>query len=479
MKTSNTQPPTLNLKCRRMRVGWMLNVGCWMFVVFSFALSAAAQSAYTEARSVVSVSGQFTVVTAAQYSPLMHSSALATNTGFIRLEPALLAVAAERFKSALWSQLGYRADAKWNGKIFLALFPARSPRDEVRVAITPLLPVWNYHVDLPDVVTRTRYTRALAAVLLLEIANRGNFSATHSVEIPQWLVDGLAQRAPGGDPEKVLLSSPVETYQNVPQVRTDKNRRGYDPLAAARTTLQNLPPLTFDQLCWPTGAQMDGDDGGAYLASAELFTAELLGLKNGPEKMRRLLATLPECLNWQTAFFDAFRENFRRPLDVEKWWTLRLVRFAARDPGPRWNLATSRERMADLLSVPVELRAAPDALPERGTVSLQAALQNFSTAQRESVLRLKVRDFELAQFRMAQPFGVLAAGYHAALAEFLGNNGKISRPPATGKHGSSAAYKPGVASALKKLDALDARRREAEARLDASPLPKSASPGAR
>ena len=87
-----------------------------MLVLGISPVPAAAQSAYTEARSVVSVSGQFTVVSAAQYSPLMHQTALATDTGYIRLEPALLAVAAERFKSALWSQLGYPADAKWNGK---------------------------------------------------------------------------------------------------------------------------------------------------------------------------------------------------------------------------------------------------------------------------------------------------------------------------------------------------------------------------
>ena len=431
-----------------------------------------AQSAYTEARSVMSVSGQFTVVANPSYSPLMHQSALATNTSYLRLEPALLAVAAERFKTALWSQLGYRSDAKWNGKIFLTLSPARSLRDDVRIAITPLLPVWNYHVDLPDVVTRTRYTRGLAAVLLLEIANRGNFNADHSAEIPLWLADGLAQLAPGSEPEKIILSSPNETYRNVPQFRIDKTKRGYDPLAAARATLQNAAPLTFDQLCWPTGAQLDGDDGGAYLASVELFTSELLALKNGPEKMRRLLAKLPGCLNWQTAFFDAFRENFRRPLDVEKWWTLRLVRFAARDNGPRWNLALTRERMADLLSVPVELRAAPDALPERATISLQTAIENFSPAQRESVLRLKVRDFEIAQFRMAIPFNALADGYRAALAEFLGDKTKISRPTANGRRGEIAAYKTPNSSALKKLDALDARRREVEVKLDASPLPK-------
>jgi hypothetical protein len=435
-------------------------------------ISAAAQTTYTEARSVMSVSGQFTVVAATQYSPLMHQNSLATNANFIRLEPALLAVSAERFKAALWQQLGYKTDAKWNGKVFLALFPARSVRDPVSITITPLLPVWNYHVDLPDVVTRTRYARGLAAVLLLEIANRGNFDANHSAEIPHWLADGLGQLAPGDEPEKVMLSSPTETYKDVPQIRTDKKRRGYDPLIAARTALQNLPPLTYDQLCWPTGTQMDGDDGGAYLASAELFTSELLALKNGPEKMRLFLAKLPSCLNWQTAFFDTFRENFRRPLDVEKWWTLRLVRLAARDPGPRWNLATSRERMADLLSVPVELRAAPDALPEHATISLQAALQNFSETQRESVLRLKVRDFELAQFRMAAPFNGLADGYRAALTEFLGDKKKISRPSIAGRRGEVSTYKTGMTTALKKLEALDARRREAEAKLDTNPLPQ-------
>ncbi len=59
---------------------------------------------------------------------------------------------------------------------------------------------------------------------------------------------------------------------------------------------------------------------------------ELLGLKNGPAKLRALLAELPAHLNWQTAFFDAFDEDFKRPLDVEKWWALRVVNFAATRP---------------------------------------------------------------------------------------------------------------------------------------------------
>ena len=110
---------------------------------------------------------------------------------------------------------------------------------------------------------------------------------------------------------QVILSAPHKIVNGIPQSRVcDEKRRGMDPLAAARRVLQNSPALTFEQLSWPTGAQMNGDDGGVYLASAQLFVSGLLALKNGPAKVRALLARLPACENWQAAFFAAFREDF-------------------------------------------------------------------------------------------------------------------------------------------------------------------------
>ena len=47
-------------------------------------------------------------------------------------------------------------------------------------------------------------------------------------------------------------------------------------LAAARRVLQDRPALTFDQLSWPDDAQLSGDDGGVYRASAQLFVNALL-----------------------------------------------------------------------------------------------------------------------------------------------------------------------------------------------------------
>jgi len=440
--------------------------------------------------SVRSVSGQFIASAVPEDSPLLRRADLAADTNFVRLEPALLAVSAERFKLALWSRLGLNFASAWNGKIFLTLYPARTTNDEVNIEITQSRGVWTYRMELPDVVTRMRYARALAGVSLLEIANRNNADASHSAELPPWLTDGLARQILSTESAKIMLSRPFEktdaTFMSLADpsqrqdglylTRVDKKARGIDPLADARRILQDVPALTYDGLCWPSGMQMNGADGGAYLASAELFVDSLLNLENGPEKMRSFLARLPGCLNWQTAFYSAFYPQFKRPLDVEKWWSLRVIRFAARDPGPRLTLTASRERLGDLLSVPVEFREAPDALPEHTVVSLQNAIRNFRSAQLTSILQIKRRDFELAQFRLAQPFAILADGYRSVLTDFLGESRNNSRVAMTGKQTVVTRQGLGVAETVKRLDALDARRRDLEAKLDNTALPKTLNP---
>ena len=184
--------------------------------------------------------------------------------------------------------------------------------------------------------------------------------------------------------------------------------------------------------------------------------------------MQALLAELPAHLNWQTAFFKAFHDDFKRPLDVEKWWALRVVNFAARAPGPRWNTEVSRRRFEDLMSVPVEYRNGPDALPMHAEISLQAALRSFSGAQRDTVLRIKVRDFALTELRLAPPFGELADGYRTALADFLGEQKRLAPSVPWDRHAPLVVYNATLAETLKKLDALDRRRRDAEARSNIS-----------
>jgi hypothetical protein len=418
-----------------------------------------------------SVSGQFIVSAAEQNSRLFYRRDFAANTNFVRLEPALLAVAAERFKELLWQQLGLKPGSSWSGKIYLTLRPAHSPDDEVTVASGYLLRSWNYHVSLPDVLARTRYGRTLSAVLLLEIANRNNLAGDPSAEIPSWLVAGLAWQVLDEDAAKIILTAQSGALNSLPQNTLNERQRGLDPLASARRTLQNYAALTFDQLSWPTDEQLNGDDDGVYLASAQLFVHELLKLPDGPPKMLTLLDRLHGCQNWQTAFFFAFHDDFQRPVEVEKWWSLRAIDFAAHSASSQWTPADSSDRLANLLSVPVEVRVSSNSLPAHAQISLQTAIRELGQVPRDNSLAAVLRNIELAQFRLAPPFAALAAGYRDTIADFLG---ELKRPQVSpvDKIGSGQR-RATVRDTLRKLDALDLRRRNVVAHMNLRFVPRN------
>jgi len=428
--------------------------------LMTFLAAARGQSSFVKPAATSSVSGQFVVSFTQPANPYFRHATAGTNTDLLRLEPSLLAVSAERFKVALWSQIGMAANAPWSGKIFLVLHPARTADEEVVIAAQPFIHTWNYRLELPDLIARNRCARAFSAVLLLVIANRNAPVGGRSSVVPEWLADGLARQVILAAETPIFLSAPTKRENDIALTRQNNQRRGVDPLADARHVLQNFPALTFEQLSWPTDAQLNGDDGGVYLASAQLFVHDLLTLKNGAANLRSLLTQLPAHENWQAAFFAAFHVNFQRPLDVEKWWALRVVAFAARAPGPQWTSAVSREKLDAALAVPVDVRYASNSLPTYAEITLQSALKNFPPERQAEIFRTKLRDLELIQLRLTPPLAPVAAGYHQAFTDFLGGKKK------------GFFHRPASASAtIKKLDALDAQRRDVEVRLKASELP--------
>jgi len=449
--------------------------GAVLLGLFYFLSAATGQTfSPTTSPSVISVSEQFIVSASTGYSALSQQPAVAGSPDFVRLEPTLLAISAERLKASLNRNLGLKPSAPWEGKVYLRIRPARSLEDEAVLVGQPFLRVWNCGVELPDVISRTRLARALTAAMLLEMANRQLGPNQPTAEIPAWLVDGLAQAILAADGDKIILSTPAKMVNDLPQTRLEHETRGIDVLAGARKTLQSSAPLTFDELSWPTAAQLSGADGGTYQATAQLWVHELLALKGGPEKIRMMLAELLHCVNWQTAFYVAFADHFHRALDVEKWWSLRVVNFAARDPGPGRTLANSGEMLEEFLTVPVEFRASSNALPERAEVSLQTAIRSFDAAQQTAVLQIKLRDLSLAQLRLAPAFAVLADGYRRALGEFLGEDYK--RPTVATGH-MPMRRTASVTDTLKKLDALDVRRRELEMKLRNDAIRRQANRG--
>src|SRR5262249_24589527 len=118
---------------------------------------------------------------------------------------------------------------------------------------------------------------------------------------------------------------------------TRPNTRRMNPVAGAIQTFRSGSPLTFDQLSWPTEEQLSGSGQSVYASSAQLFVSQLLHLKRGPQAFQAMLTKLPDYLNWQLAFLDAFHAHFQNALDVEKWWALEMVQFTGRDLLHLWN----------------------------------------------------------------------------------------------------------------------------------------------
>jgi hypothetical protein len=398
-----------------------------------------------------SVSGQFAVVGASEMSPLAFEPVVLTNADLVHLEPALLAVSAERIKDSIWHNLGISGN--WSGRIYLALHPAGSLDEDVNIVATRFVNSWNYCIELPDVVSQTRLTRAITGAVLLELANRN--AGPHCAEIPAWMVDGFSQRVLASGEPGTILSPPDKVINGLLENRLTSSQSGVDPLAGARRVLQLHFPLTFEQLSWPTESQLTGDDGGVYRASAELFVGDLLRLRDGSSRMRVMLSTLSGCYNWQTAFRSAFQRDFPRPVDLEKWWALEAVTFMARDAGPAWTPEISCDKLDEILSVPVEMRPASNSLPIHAEVSIQVVIRSFSPDRQSAILENTLRDLELAQLRMAPPVAVLSDAYRRALAEYLGQDRRgthIKRLTVSVPVGNRDAI-------LNQLDQLDARRR--------------------
>jgi hypothetical protein len=427
-----------------------------------FSAAARAQTSLPDTATMrSSVSGQFVVINANPFPSPVRPSAAPANADIVRLDPALLAVSAERVKQPVWRELDVNPMTPWRGRIFLALHPATARNENVIIISTRFAGVWNYRVELPEFVSRTRLTRALTGAVLLELANRDN-SGVRSAEIPAWLTEGLAQRVLSASASELIMSPPDKLVNGLPQSQFMASERGVDPLATARPVLRERPALTFEQLSWPDDAQLGGDDGGIYSASAQLFVSDLLALKDGAKNLRAMLSMLPRCYNWQTAFRAAFAADFPRPVDIEKWWALQMVNFAASDAGPLWIPAVSRDKLDEILSVPVEVRSAATNLPVHAVISLQAVISNLDLDQQVAVFQTKLRDLELAHWRMAPQYAVLTDAYRRALADYFDARTGVVSPFGGGKRPSATSSKKITADTVIKLDALDGQRRKIE-----------------
>jgi hypothetical protein len=437
------------------------------FCAICFAATVRAQLPSFSQPAARSVSGQFSVFAAPRISAWAGLPSVVTNTEYVRLEPALLAITAERIKRSLSEQLG--DNSQWRGRIFFSPRPAQSLDENVTVVASRFDNTWNYRIELPDVLSRARLTRAIVGAALLEFGNRN--AGERSAEIPAWLMDGLSERVLAANTDGFILSAPTHFANGVVERRLADDKSGWYPLGNVHRILRDQSALTFAQLSWPTDAQLAGKDGGVYRASAQLFVHDLLESKNGARELRAMLQLLPRYYNWQLAFREAFKRDFPSQIELEKWWALQTVNFAALNVGPMWTADTSGAKLDEILSVPVDYRSASNNLPVHAETSLQDAIRNFDSENRVSLLQIKARDLQIAELRMSPQFAELTAQYVQTISDYLGQR-PAQRKILFGRRSDAAPSKPDMEKTLKTLDNLDARRRNVETALD---QPKSPS----
>lgn len=367
-----------------------------------------------------SASGQF-IAYGAPGAASALARALASDENLLSLKPALVVVACERIKDALAAVLNDRAP--WQGKIFLVAHWARAADEPVTLVAERVRGGWQYRLELPDPVERTRLARALVHALLRERA--GRHAREHAPDLPAWLAEGLAEHLLQTRGAELVPPAPKWDVGGMTLTPLNVSGRWRDPLENARRVLREQPPLSFDELSWPAPEQLDGPSAAPFRANAQVFVTELLRLPDGAARLNAMLEQLGACYNWQTAFFRAFEPFFQRPVDVEKWWALQIAHYTGRDLGRTWSWPVSWAKLDEALRVPVEIRRRRDELPAAATVPLATVIRDWEFARQERALRERQRALELLRLRVARELVGLTDGYRRLLEVYLERRARL------------------------------------------------------
>ena len=422
-----------------------------------------AQSPSSDLKSARSLSGQFVAYAARSITLPPALLALATNRSFVQLEPTLATVSSERIKQMLWRELG--AASPWRGTIYLVLYPAKTDSDPVMITSERFKDGWQYRVDLPDVVERSRYVRAMVQALLLELANRTG--PTRAVEVPLWMIEGFSELLLASSELEIILPPPLKSVNGLAFNASLLNARKETLLQQAQRHLRGRPPLTFDELSWPGEQALAGDAGDLYRGSALLLVGELLRLPDGRQGLRAMLDQLPQYHNWQFAFLSAFSSRFQRPLDVEKWWSLSVASANGRDPAQAWTPEASWQRLSQAIRPAMWVRTQANETPLQVEVTLQKAIREWDLVRQTQALNSTLRELGLLHPRIAQDYVGLVVDYYQVIQTYLQ---QLDRSPSAFLYTRRPARKRLAEAAVQQLDALDSRREAMR------PTPKPAAP---
>jgi hypothetical protein len=255
----------------------------------------------------------------------------------------------------------------------------------------------------------------------------------------------------------LVVSDPRWNFNNVNVNWVARQAIRRDPLNSVRERFQTHSAFSFTKLGDPLPEPLPEETWKTYQASSHLFVHRLLLLDGGRAELMAMLYQLPHYLNWQSAFLAAFKAQFPRMLDVEKWWAVVLVHFTGLDPAQAWPMPVAAQKLEETLRPPVLVSGTPKELPHRARLTVQQIISEWDYLRQRIVLKGVTSQLVVMRFKTPPEMIALVDEYRATIDAYLDKRDKV------GVARSSPGLVPARADSLlrdavKKLDELDLRR---------------------
>jgi len=354
------------------------------------------------------VTGQFLVSGgSAPSSQVGRIPDVALELGEIELQAQWLAVAAERVKRTVLALL--ESEDRWRGKIFLNIRPARElGNGPIRVVPVRLQGAWSCRVDLPEKIAWKSLIRVLVEAVLLEAASRQ--AGDRFGQTPLWLDEGLTGLVLADRGRDLIVEGHTALVRNAVKPEL---------LAEARKVLGERPPLLFGELAFPP--QRMGTDPATlamFRASSTLLVHELIADREGRAAMSRFIGLLPNYLNWQVAFLQAYRGRFLSMMDAEKWWAVNSIHVLSRDPAQVWSRPAALTHLESILMETAEIRGTNTTGAARQTIRLPELILNWDRDVQREVIRRKVGQLRSMQAHAPKEVMPLLVEYYRVLQQY-------------------------------------------------------------
>ncbi len=396
----------------------------------------------------------------------------------------LLAISCERIKQAVLESFGLKDS--WNGQITghgkVKIYFEEKPREKLPPVVVQrvysparmgVIAGWQYRVLVNGVVEEEVMVRAIVQIVLETITTRPGQNKL--AEIPPWLIEGLVQflkNRPG--PSLVPTSeigrgnsspyyfadskwkgkSPGDLF---PHYKTDQRIHRYAPFKEVRSRISGKTPLTFSLLSYPESELFEGDSWQTYKDFSHILFHQLKSMKQGSAYFKEFLNLIPNYLNWQLAFLEAFGEIFTRPIDIEKWWAVNLMLFLEKEDMNYWHKWLAMERLDQLLKIPVNLRVQRNSAPIQSTVSLSDVIREWNLGQVREAFLQKMLGLQALRIRTPPRIALLVDGYLEVIRVYVAKTQRLDWNR-NGKGLGDRNLRVLISGLLKRLETLEENR---------------------